>query len=76
MAARKPVAGAERWAAMTAKPGGAEEFDIRYQAGVTPSMRLVDSDGVIYSILAVTSPGGLKRSLLILCALEGGGDGS
>lgn len=43
----------------------------RYIPGLRPKMQIVDADGVVYDIVAVTDPEGLRREQDILTVLRG-----
>jgi SPP1 family predicted phage head-tail adaptor len=43
---------------------------IRYRTDITPSMRLVDTDGTVYTLNSVADQAGLKRYLVLAATVR------
>lgn len=76
-AAIEPLTGQERFlrAADQFYAENQVRIRIRYRAGVTAKMRVVDADGEIYDIQAVLDRDGRRRELVLMCTVSDDDEG-
>lgn len=64
-ASREDLAGREFFAAQQTGTEVTTRFRMRYQFGITPTMR-INADGVLYDIQSVQDPDGKRRETIVM----------